>query len=226
MPLYRGTRGLVLRRRPVAGVVFSLTNVDSAVDIVGGTTVDYSSKSFSFGAANANRNIVVVFWGRSTDTTTPAVTIGGVTASLVAGTKGVNTNTTYSMIFQAAVPTGATGAVSIVAPASILRSGVGIYRLITTTPAVSSANATQAIGPSSLNASVTVPTGGGGIGVFSSRDTITTNTWTNAVADFNNPVSTGGNVTGATVSGTGSVSVTCSVGSVEEMCLSLAAWGP
>lgn len=212
-----------------AGVVFSLTNVDSAVDITNSTTVNFSSKSFSFGAADPNRIIVVGLWGRTADTTTPTtVTIGGVTAALVAGSKFANLNTSYAMFFQAPVPLGTAGGVSITAPSAIIRSGVGVFRLITTTPAVFSANgAADGTGTlTQLSASVTVPGTGGGIGLFSARNDSTNVVWTNATKSFDGSLVAGGggNVSGAIVNGTGAVSVTAATASSDEMALSLAAW--
>jgi hypothetical protein len=214
-PFYKATGG---------GVVFSLTNTDSAVDNSNATTITYSGKSF--GAADPNRIIIVALGARTTNTALTSVTIGGVTATEVSGSAAINTNTTLCDIYQAAVPTGTTGNIVIVGPAALVRSGIGVFRLVTATPAATSASNNESLSAASIAASVTVPATGKGIAFQMNRDTVAPATWTNATSDFGLAITGGsGAVTGADVTGTGAVTVTAAAAS-GEVCLSIAAWGP
>ena len=203
---------------------FSLTNTDSAVDNSNTTTITFSAKSF--GATGSNRRIIIVFFGRTSNTVLTSVTVGGVNATAVSGAAGINTNTTLSNIYITdSDPSGTSGNVVIVGPAAILRCGIGIYRLITTTPTASASGNQVSVGASSRSTTITVPSGGAGLNVYGSRDTAADPTWTNATKDFGLNITTGGNISGAITIGTGSITVT-GAATVNECALSSAAWGP
>jgi hypothetical protein len=211
-----------------AAASFSLTNTDSAVDNTNATTITFTGKSF--GAAAANRRIIIVFFGRTGNTALTSVTVGGVNASAVSGAAGINTNTTLSNIYITdSDPSGTSGNVVIVGPAAILRCGIGVYRLITSTPTASASGNQASVSASSRSTTITVPTGGAGLNIYGSRDTAGAPTWTNAgtagAGDFSLNMTGGGNVSGAITIGTGSITVT-GAASTNECALSSAAWGP
>jgi len=208
-----------------AAVTFSLTNTDNAVDNANATTITFTGKSF--GTTDANRRIVIVFFGRTNNTALTSVTVGGVNATAVSGAAGINTNTTISNIYITdSDPSGTSGNVVIVGPSAILRSGIGVYRLITSNfTATASASQISSGGVLSRSTTITVPSGGGGLNVYGIRDPLTGITWTNATENFDNTMTGGGCVSGAITVGTGSITVTATSADTAECAISSAAWG-
>lgn len=211
-----------------AAAVFSLTNTDSGSDTSNSTTVNYGTKNF--GAADPNRIIVVAIGARFVaGNSITSVTIGGVAATLVSGTTSASgTILGGTAIYQAAVPTGTSGAISATFSSAAVRSAISVYRLITNTPTAADGNNAATTSTAALSASVNVPSGGGGLAaVFYQTGTVTF-TWTNAVEDVDFATAVGtSSFTSAKLSGTGAVTATstASVGG-QQQTYSVAAWGP
>jgi hypothetical protein len=205
------------------GVTFNLAYQSTANDTVGGTTVSYGS--LAIGVADANRVVAIGVWVRGAGNVA-SMTIGGVTATQVSSAAAANPSTTFSDIWYAAVPTGTTAAVSVTYSAAAIQSIVWAYRIITSTPTPTGANAADP-NLASISTTLSVPPGGGGMNVYGSRNqTPSTPTWTNAVAD-NTQAFSGHGVGAATTTGTGSITVTAAaLVTGGENAMSTAAWGP
>ena len=219
---------------------FSLAWVSHAEDSAGGTTVTYSS--LSFGAAASNRIIAVAVVNRANNTipTVSSMTIGGGSATQVASAQATDSGDFFAGdIWQAAVPTGTSGNVAITYSAASLRSGIDLYRIVTTTPTAASANGV-APGASATNApvstTVTIPSGGAALSIYGLRGAQSSTpsiTWTNATSDFTATNVGGANllmVGSATTNGlTGSTTITGqTTGNANStpVLMSSAAWGP
>src|SRR5258708_10655453 len=147
------------------------------------------------------------------------MTIGGVSATQVASAQATDSGDFFAGdIWQAAVPSGTSGNVAITYSAASLRSGIDLYRIITTTPTAASANGV-APGPSGTNApvstTVTIPSGGRALSIYGfhvPQSATPSITWTDATSDFTATNIGGANllmVGSATTSGlTGSTTLT------------------
>ena len=99
----------------------------------GAQSASDSNDSFtnkSFGEEDPNRVIVCAITVGTASTRTYTVTIGGVSATIVALAEETGTVDAVSLIAYAAVPTGATGSVVVSASGSFLGMGGFLYRLV------------------------------------------------------------------------------------------------
>lgn len=210
-------------------IVFSLAVTDWEAEASGGTTISYSAcvngvSTCNLGAADPNRIIVVCAGARMvTANTVSSVTIAGVSATLVAstvaqfgGTNGVN-----SACYQAAVPTGTTGTISVTWGAAAARTGIGIYRVVTGTTTANSTDG-QSSG-TTVTCSLTIAAGGKGIG-FGFGQGAYAASWSNATQDFSVQPAGSSTATGATVSTTSAAISPTGVSGAQV--LSCAAWKP
>jgi hypothetical protein len=206
------------------GPVFSLTFGQAVSVAATGTTVNYGT--LNFGGSNG-----IVIIAASSFNTTPSivsVTVGGVAASAVAGTKNNTTNISSEIWQTNSTVSGSSGAVSItwnIGPA--VDSAVAVYCLQTTTPTASSGQIAVTTGATSVNHSITVPAGGGSVAFASSYQGSGVNmpTLTNATSDGTAAGSQIGINAGHTTA-TGAVTVTATVSPSDFISLSLAAWSP
>ena len=165
------------------GVAFELAYVDHQEVTADGASASYTS--MGIGTADTNRIVaVVIVWRTNGAAGISAVTIGGVSATHVAGADGSSPNAlSLSEIWYAAVPTGTTATVAVTFNSSSGRSSCATYRIITVTPAPTNANASGAAS-GDVSAALTVPSGGKGIaGYFSRTDTDGAHGLTNATED-------------------------------------------
>lgn len=218
------------------GVTFDLSFVTFATDTTDATTYTFSSQSF--GVADTNRVIAVSIGTRVNNGGTnqvSSVTIGGISATLAIRSAAAGTGFGLSEIWYASVPTGTTGTVVVNTATTAARCIIGIYRIITTTPAptnTASNSVSNSASPFSLNATLTVPTGGAGIGIgFDRFGGVGADwTWTNATEDFEVDQLEGfSDASGARVTSTGAISVTLQGGTSagnNDITLALASWGP
>lgn len=212
----------------VAAGAFDLSFVTNAVQTTALTTYTFSSQSL--GVADASRYIIVAAGGLTIGgQTIDSITVGGVSATVVNTVLG--TQNARASMWIAAVPTGTTGDVVVTfSSGGSDNCGIAIWRLV---GAISStATDTQVDGTlssSALSASLTIPTGGAGIGytfvIVSNR----TFTWTNmgAVDDFDVIIETNaGWHTGTTntTAGAATRTVTASGSLTNGGTLILAAW--
>lgn len=119
---------MLLLRGAAASVPLSvsyLTNAISATD-----ASSYTFSGLSLGTASASRVIFVAVAHRKADpsASTSSVTIGGVSATLVTSSTASNAGSVVEF-WRAAVPTGTTGDVVVTTSATVLRCGVGLWRV-------------------------------------------------------------------------------------------------
>jgi hypothetical protein len=135
-------------------------------------STSYTFSALSFGVAEATREIYVCILSRTTSTgSNPAVTIGGVSATLLVGNYVAGSVTTTSHIYKASVPTGTTGDIVVNYSNSMLKCGVFVYR-VTGNPTTSTASAAGTGTP--VTANITPATGSLAIacGVGANNDAI------------------------------------------------------
>lgn len=195
-----------------------------------GSTATTQSSTLSFGAvapAGETRYIVVV-GSVIGSATINSVTIGGVTATIVAEGNDANT---HAFVAIAAVPAGTSGSVQItLSDTSDVDSGLATYRLMNPKSATPFDTASQAAaGANSVTISLDTVAGGGAVGVAAGLNTATI-TWTGLTEDFENDVS-GSNerCTGAHLSPTTAaapLSVTAGAASSADLAGASASWEP
>ena len=102
----------------------TLTATDS--DSSGANATSYTFSGKDFGSASADRKIIVGIVGRSSSANTiSSVTIGGVSATSIAGV--VDENNTAASYYVADVPSGTSGDVVVTFSATNLRCGIVVY---------------------------------------------------------------------------------------------------
>lgn len=222
-----------------AAIAFSLAYTDHAEDTTGGTTISYGTKSI--GAADPNRIVVVALCNRGTVTnaTVASATIGGVSATQVSGALADNGATALWTcdMWQAAVPTGTTAAVSVTYNNASARSAIDLYRIVTGTPTRSDAGqATNSTGNTNCgitSSSFTVPSGGAGISMYGCRGPGSANsvTWSAPLTKDNEAIfiASAFSASSASTSTSGATTATASISaasSATPIAISAAAWGP
>ena len=167
-----------------ASVVFAT----SAVSATNATTYTFSGKSFS--VASSDRKVVVSICasGNLADPIISTVTIGGVTAAVVVSLHGTPATQDYLMaLWQAAVPTGATGDVVVTFTGQIGSCGIGIWAVY---GAATAASDTDSSGSDPATVSLDVPASGIAIGAHQAGDG--TFTWTGLTENFDEVVQVSG----------------------------------
>lgn len=196
----------------------SASFTDHKVDSVDRNT--YTFTAASLGTADAARRIAVgVAASAGSAPTVQTLTIGGVSAAKdIRATNGDSTIEIWSAI----VPSGTTGdvVVDFGGGSGVTRCGIGVFSLVNAGAASSTTSSTADPG----SASLTIPTGGAGIGISSNRKS-QTNTWSNMTEQYDEDIEAGGlSHTGAFTSTAGSPTVTCSYSSALQPLMVLAAY--
>lgn len=128
----------------------------------------YTFSTMDLGTATANRAIIITVNAEIQDPTPPPV--GSLSIDGIAATNRVDRQDTNNgvgvtaEIWQATVPSGISGTVSVSFSATMRGCTIGVYRLITTT--TTPANTGSDASPTSpLSMAATVPSGGAGVAV-------------------------------------------------------------
>lgn len=152
----------------------------------GGTSSGRTYNGVKIGRAAANRTIIVFdgFRENGTETVT-GMTIGGVTATLIAQRINLGTFETTMNVWAAAVPTGTTATIVTTYSASVdSAEGLGVYAaygLPTITPYSSASSTSTTVGSVNLN----VPASGIVIaGAWGGGQSAPMCTWAGATADY------------------------------------------
>lgn len=148
------------------GTPFSITYISQNSITTGGGSYVFTSQAI--GTADATRIVAVCIAQFITNTiTVTSVDIGGIAATQATGAASGAAGSSLTDIWYAAVPTGTTATITVNLSASQARLGILVYSVIGTGAAFSAAANANAAGANgtSLSASVTVPAGGGTIGV-------------------------------------------------------------
>ena len=201
-----------------APVVFSLAWTGSASqEASGGATVNYTSQSF--GAAHPNRVIAVAIGSRISGASgiVSSVTIDGLIATkaiaLDVSTAGL-TEIWYVQHSGAAT----SGTISVTFSTSTLRTGISVYRIITTTPTPVTGASQDSTG--TVTAAISIPTGGGVLAASYSPFGGTSASWANATQDYQ------GNTTSTFTSAIATANNPSLSATSLRMLLAAASWGP
>lgn len=199
--------------------------VDNSFD--GTAAVTFTFTNQNFGAAAADRYIIVgVGIGNSSETIS-SVTIGGVTAtSVVTGTPGGGDG--QAGIFIALVPTGTTGTIVVTCTNTEDCCGIGVWRATGINPtATDTASQTTVSGDALSTSSLTIPTQGFGVGyVFWLGSAAPPSaTWTNLTEQFDETITGNFAHTGAfsLTAGTPTITAQASVTLSAMPCILVAA---
>lgn len=143
-----------------AGVfkAISLSLTGAYVTTSGGTSFTFTN--VSFGDEAPNRKIVVgVITYATLGRTYSSVTIGGVTASLVIKLDGAG-NPAATALYEADLPSGTSGDVTVTVSGSVQCFGISVYRMID----AGSVSGTYSDSTDPYQAAIDVPSGGAAIG--------------------------------------------------------------
>lgn len=225
-----GRLGALLKKASSGGsVAFNLSFTDSGSQVASLTSFTFAARAI--GAADATRIVAVGIGIQATigNTTITGVTIGGVAATQATGAYQTEvTGGQTTDIWYAAVPSGTTADVVVNTAAQLSRCAVFVYRAIGTGVGFSVANGHADSGNvNSEAAAVTVPAGGGVIGVAAAHNATETITGTNLTIDAAALV-VGGSTYGAghDASHSGSTTFTFSWGTATSAAASIAAFTP
>jgi hypothetical protein len=200
---------------------FSLAYQSSNLSTATTTTIDYGT--LTYGAGNT-RVVVVIAW-RAAGGSVSGVTIGGTALTQVTSVFSSAGAPDFSDIWVSSGPlAGSSGDVQVTfstAPAGP-SNAVAIYNLVTSTPAVSSANHGGAVNGLSAGAALTIPASGVAV-VGSAFENASYSSASNFTVDVN--LGSGRYVFGHTTS-TGSVTPTVNSSGNDNIAFSAAAWGP
>lgn len=197
---------------PVSGGgTVAISNTAGATSVSGTDAASYTFAAQSLGSAAADRRIYIGVCARGAATPSIlSVTVAGVVASPI-GTITHGSTLSRTSLYVADVPTGTTGDVVVTFTATVLRCGIGLWRVTGANSfAVSTQVATSTADPATAN--LTIPANGGAIGYgFTSHSTPLTHAWTGMTEEFDSVVETNFTHTGASTTTTGAVSVSCDV---------------
>lgn len=207
---------------------------------VEGATSTYLATSI--GTADANRVVVVGVCARMNSAGDGITTVKlhvpdvatdptGTTLTAVSGSGSGSANLAITQLFYAPISSGTSGTIIVVfGGAGVARNAIAVWSVVTATQTPSDGQANTGVG-TGLTKSVNVPSNGGAVGFYMVRTGSGTTTWTNATKSFDGVVGSNNTTSdsGATVTGTGSISVTAVATASPPFpgdALSLAAWGP
>lgn len=226
MPLYRGSRQLILRRRVASGVSFNLGYASSATSTANTTSINYGTLSY---AAGTTRTICIVQWYGGTAPSITSLTVGGQSFSQVSGGIASSADMAASVWISNTPLSGTSGSVVVnYSPVPDWSSAVALYNLTTATPV---AGTPATIVPSSpvptiTDGPVTIPPGGGAVfATFAYNNATGTITSGNATIDAS-PVAGGASFYFAHTTATGSQSVTLTYNVSDRGPAVLVPWGP
>lgn len=156
-------------RRIILATASALTPdlTPQSADVSGENLSVYTFPNQSFGAAHANRLIIVGLAFRSgTAVTVSSVTIGGVAATVDVEARNTSNGVSSAVICHAAVPTGATGDVVLTLSAAAVRAGCVTYRTTRYAAAIptKTGTATNSTPPGAMSPSLSAPDTGFAIG--------------------------------------------------------------
>ena len=140
--------------------VVDITATDSSVDPTDATTFTFSSQSF--GAAAADRKIIIGMGHRGSAATVTSITVGGVAATSVVESPSSGAEADRACIFIADVPTGTTGNVVVVLLATATRCGIGVWRMTGAGSSTPTDTGISSADPSTTT--LTIAANGGGVG--------------------------------------------------------------
>ena len=218
----------------LGGTVVPATISYQTSKVSGSTTTSYSFASTAFGAAQADRLIVVTVSGLIAPSSgtghITGVTVGGITATeVIQDVTFGGGNSVHCGIYVASVPTGTTGTVVVTTKASgsISRAGIGVF-------AVYGANATATdsdsdTGTSTKTCVVNVPAGGVVIGVTCNYTSSRTTTWGNLTERYDQNINSGTYQSGADAAfetAQTSLSITAAPSAATQCSMCVAVFGP
>lgn len=195
-------------------------------------TATWTFSGISLGDADPGRTICVAVYTRKNDPTTTisSVTIGGVSATLISGTADTLANggsNNIMAMYEADVPTGTTGDLVITCAAATLRMACAVYRVVSGTSSSGGIAKNASVQTLNTGSSLVIPTDGVGICYAFNAAASDFSPWTNLTTeDFEAIYETTRCASGGRRTTAGSTQVTATAGTVGEMMLCWAAYGP
>lgn len=206
------------------GPSFSITYESTGVNTSSGTSDNFGTLSYG---ASPSVVLAIVCAFQNTATAVTSATINGVSATQVSGF-AVTGAANRIDAWYAVAPGGSSGNVTFNYNGSLggAQDVVSLFNIQTTTTTPSSGANASNNNASSLNQSITVPSGGGGVAGFCNQafSSQTFTAWTNATAK-NAQTGTLSMAVGA-VNGTGAVSVTGTISANDADAMGLVSWAP
>lgn len=208
-------------RRASAVAAASVTFLQTAADTASAITYTFSSQNF--GTASGDRLLVCAFSAKGgTSTALTSLTIGGVTASLVASAAGATVDDNIVALYVAAVPTGTSG--SVVATLN----GTNAARAHIALWAITGANATphDTDSKNGFSVSVDTPANGASIVAYVTQST-TAKTWTGGTERYDDTTESVITSSGTSDNHAGAATLNVSTGNVGAFQRIVGAtWGP
>lgn len=208
------------------GTPFSISYVGTNNSASALTTYTFSAQSI--GAANSTRILVVGAAAGPNNNSVTGITIDGNAMTCPAGAIQTSIIGAVSGLCYLAWPTGTTANIVVTFAAGQSRCIIEIYQVLgsTTTFSVGDGNASSGT-VTTLTKSVSIPSGGGAIGLLSAHSGSQTFTGTNLTLD-GSPVTVSASTTqtGVNTSSSGATSLGGSWGSSVDAVLSILAFAP
>lgn len=181
------------------GVVFSITQTDKKADSSGISTITYNAGGNpSLGATNGGKRILVIAASASAPGSFGACLVNGATATQLGFRASGRCGAGIYCISDSAAGTSALSScsVQIAYGNGIAVSEIGVYVVTTSTPSQtpSTNNNASFVTAASLAQTVTIPSGGGGIGVVAADENSVAGmvtTWTSMSADYSDDLGGG-----------------------------------
>jgi hypothetical protein len=202
---------------------FSLTyNTGGSSSAVSGTAVNYGTLTYGSGCT---RVIAASLWYPGAINSISGITVNGVAFTQIPGAFASRGGGFSVDVWESnSAISGSSGSAIVTYGSAItFTSSVALYCLVTTAPTASASNSTSGDNVTSVNATISVPTGGGAIAVTGGING-NTMTFTNATVDID--VTGGINDYYGHTTATGSVNVTATYSVADGPVLSLVSWGP
>lgn len=206
-----------------AGRAATIAYASTAVDANALTEYTYAGQGI--GTAAANRKVVVaaaIISSTSVVRTVSAMTIGGVSATLVKQVNAASGNYPSLEIWQAVVPTGTTGDIVVTWSGDAARCGIGVWAVY---GAKSAAHDTGFSTASPLTDSLIIPSGGVGLGAAMSGGGATF-LWENMTEQYDATIAAATTHSGADTDTAGTQTITATLSGGTEQLMALASWGP
>jgi len=196
---------------------FSLSFNAQYEDTSDASTYTFSSSNLGTVASGRRVGVIAIASGNAGDAT--SVTINGVSGTVRGA---VTSGDSMISIWDALVPSGATGDIVVVWPNSQARCSIGVYAFYN---AAFTSSASSSADPGS--AALTIPANGGAIGGGSDRSGINSQhfAWVNLTEDWDSPTDSGNLAnTGASSTTAGTPTITCTSSGSDNNLMLLAAY--
>lgn len=211
----------------------SITLTDKKSDTSNTSVITYNSGGNpSIGPTNSGNRIIVITVSGKAFISNPTCTVNGNAATLAGARFGGNGGVALFYISDSTAGTSAltTAAVIVTYGGNQSTSEIGVYSVLTSSPSQTPAESDNAnfTSSTSIAATVTIPSNGGGIAVVTLNDngTASSVSWTGMTADYNDALGVGPDIqaSATNTASTGSTAFTANFASVPESFIIVTSW--